>query len=165
MRPNFLPSLFLPLLLATFALTACSSREDASGTVPPISLTTLEGKTYRFAAEDKQVTLVVFWATWCKPCLIEIPDLMALHERYGDRDFRVVSINIDDPEGQKMARIYQEYNINYPMLMDDGTSEEKFGGLRALPTSFLIGRDGRLKQKLEGVHPVQKIEDAIRAEL
>jgi thiol-disulfide isomerase/thioredoxin len=160
---------FFPLLLLTalLALTGCKKQEKKLevGQIPPVSLTTLEGKTYTFSSEDDQVTLVVFWATWCRPCLMEIPDLMALHERYGDRGFRVVSINIDDPEGQKMAAIYQEYNINYPMLMDDGTSEQKFGGLRALPTSFLLGRDGKVRKIMEGLYPAQVVEKAIVREL
>jgi thiol-disulfide isomerase/thioredoxin len=158
---------FLLLGAVLLALTGCEKKGRGAepGAIPPIALTTLEGKTYTFGPEDKQVTLVVFWATWCRPCLMEIPDLMALHERYGDRGFRVVSINIDDPEGQKMAAVYQEYNINYPMLMDDGTSEEKFGGLRALPTAFLIGRDGKVKRIIEGLHPADAVEAEVLKEL
>jgi thiol-disulfide isomerase/thioredoxin len=135
------------------------------GQIPPVSLTTLEGKTFTFGPEDGKVTLVVFWATWCQPCLMEIPSLVEWHEKYRDRGFRVVSINIDDNEGQKMAAIYQKYNINYPLLMDEGTSEQKFGGLQALPTSFLLGKDGKVVKTFVGLYPAKVVEAAILKEL
>ncbi len=161
-RPVFL------LLLLCALLTGCKSdkkKELEVGQIPPVSLTTLEGKTYTFGPKDGKVTLVVFWATWCQPCLMEIPSLIEWHKKYADRGFRVVSINIDDNEGQKMAAIYQKYDINYPLLMDDGTSEEKFGGLQALPTSFLLGRDGKVRKTFIGLYPAKVLEGEIVKEL
>ena len=133
--------------------------------IPPVSLTTLEGKTFAFGPQDGKVTLVVFWATWCQPCMMEIPSLIEWHKKYADRGFRVVSINIDDNEGQKMAAIYQKFDINYPMLMDDGTSEQKFGGLQALPTSFLLTREGKVCKAFVGLFPAKVVEAEILKEL
>ncbi|MCD6024597.1 MAG: Redoxin domain protein [Fibrobacteria bacterium] len=167
MRPSLLSAPFLAFLFGLL-LSGCESggKKDAGmGRIPPVSLTTLEGKTYSFGPGDGKVTLAVFWATWCQPCLMEIPSLNEWHAKYRDRGFRVVSINIDDPEGQKMAAIYQKYDIIYPMLMDDGTSEQKFGGLQALPTSFLLGRDGKVRKAFVGLHPPKVVEKAILAEL
>jgi thiol-disulfide isomerase/thioredoxin len=165
-RSFLLPGLLCALLGS--GMTGCKSDEKKgleTGQIPPVSLTTLEGKTYSFGPKDGKVTLVVFWATWCQPCLMEIPSLIEWHEKYREQGFRVVSINIDDPEGQKMAAIYQKYNINYPMLMDDGTSEQKFGGLQALPTSFLLGRDGKVVKAFIGLFPAKVLEAAIVKEL
>jgi len=150
-------------LLALLATGCKSKHQDAlePGQIPSISLTDLEGKTFTFGPQDEKVTLVVFWATWCHPCLMEIPSLIEFHRKYASRGFRVVSINIDDAEGQKMAAVYQKYNINYPMLMDDGTSDAKFGGIQALPTSFLVGRDGKLVKAFVGLYPEKVVENEI----
>jgi thiol-disulfide isomerase/thioredoxin len=167
MRPSLFSAAVLVLLFGLLP-TGCDSgkkKDSDTGRIPPVSLTNLDGKTYSFGPEDGKVTLVVFWATWCQPCLMEIPSLVEWHEKYRDRGFRVVSINIDDPEGQKMAAIYQKYRVNYPMLMDDGTSEQKFGGLQALPTSFLLGRDGKARKAFVGLHPPKVVEKAILEEL
>jgi len=115
--------------------------------------------------KDNMVTLVVFWATWCIPCIEEIPQLKYFQKTYASQGFRVISINIDDPEGQTAPLMAQQFELNYPVLVDDGTAEEAFGGLRALPTSFLVGRDGQLKKRLEGLYPQEKLEGMIKAEL
>ena len=167
LRPMRLAPILLTALLSVL-FTGCKSGKEKGlepGQIPPVSLTELQGKTYAFGPQDDKVTLVVFWATWCQPCLMEIPSLVEWHAKYRDRGFRVVSINIDDPEGQKMAAIYQKYDINYPLLMDDGTSETKFGGLQALPTSFLLGRDGKVRRTFIGLFPAKVVEAAIVKEL
>jgi len=157
-------ALFLALTCSSLFLGGCKSgKKDVlePGQIPSISLTDLEGKTYTFGPKDEKVTLVVFWATWCHPCLMEIPSLVEFHKKYASKGFRVVSINIDDAEGQKMAAVYQKYGINYPMLMDDGKSDAKFGGIEALPTSFLVGRDGKLVKAFVGLYPAKVVEDEI----
>jgi thiol-disulfide isomerase/thioredoxin len=156
------PLLFAILFAGLFS--ACGPK-NLPGKIPEISLLTYESKPYTFGPEDNQVTLVVFWATWCQPCLEEIPDLVQLQTKYGKQGFRVVGINIDDPEGSQAIPIAQQLGVNYPMLIGDQETEAAFGGLRALPTSFLIGRDGRVKRKLEGLHSAEKVERMVQEQL
>ena len=118
-----------------------------------MALKNYSGETFTLAGEDKDVTLLVFWATWCRPCLMEMPSLVKLHDKYRDRKFRVVSINVDDHEGQKVKSISRDYGINYPVLIGNEEVMKQFGGVQALPTSFLIGRDGRIREKLQGLYP------------
>ncbi len=130
--------------------------------LPDISLPTLEGGSYSIGRGDSLVTLLVYWATWCHPCIVEIPHLIEFHDKFADRGFRVVSINIDDPTGEKIPAFVERFGINYPLLIDaDGSSEKKMGGILALPTSFLIGRDGRVERKLEGLYPAEVLEELI----
>ena len=163
---RFAPILFILLVsLLALSLTGCKSGKKKAGLepgqIPAVTLTSLEGKPYTFGPEDGKVTLVVFWATWCQPCLMEIPNLVAWQKKYEARGFRVVSINIDDKEGQKMAAIYQKYSVNYPMLMEDDNVETTFGGLEALPTSFLIDREGKVDMKFVGLYPAEVVEGEI----
>lgn len=168
--PRMSPRLFS---LAAFALilpfaglfTGCGKGARMPGEVPDVSLLTYEGLPYTISRKDKAVTLIVFWATWCQPCLEEIPELVRLQNTYGKKGFRVVGINIDDPEGIQALPLAARLGVNYPLLIEDAATEAAFGGLRALPTSFLVGRDGKLKKKLEGLYPAEKVEEMVRAQL
>lgn len=156
-------------LLTAASLAICllfaGCKEDGaiSGRVPRVTLPDYAGGNYTLADDDKDVTLLVFWATWCQPCLMEVPSLIKLHEKYHGRNFRVVAVNVDDPEGKKVRSIAREFGINYPILAGNEDVMRQFGGVVALPTSFLIGRDGRILQKLQGLMPEDHLESLVAA--
>lgn len=160
-----LPLLLLTILFLSLGLLTGCGKKNTHDKIPEISLLTYEGKPYSFGPKDTTVTLVVFWATWCQPCLAEIPTLVHLQDRYGNRGFRVVGINIDDPEGLEAIPLTMRFGVNYPVLIGDQETETAFGGLRALPTSFLVGRDGRIKRKLEGLYAPEKVEQLVLEQL
>jgi thiol-disulfide isomerase/thioredoxin len=125
-------------------------------------LDTFTGEPFTLAAEKKDATLLVFWAAWCGPCIMEIPALIQLHEKYRDRSFQVVSINVDEPGAlQKAKTLAAKHGINYPTLIGSEETMKQFGGVRALPTSFLIGRDGRIREKLMGLRSEAELEGKI----
>src|SRR4051812_19743263 len=97
--------------------TGCEEKQPISGKVPTVSFKTYSGESFTLAGDDKDVTLLVFWATWCQPCLMEMPGLVKLHEKYHGRNFRVLSVNVDDREGQKVKAISREFGITYPVLI------------------------------------------------
>ena len=130
-----------------------------------VSLKSYSGETFTMAGDDRDVTLLVFWATWCQPCLMEMPSLVKLQGKYKDRNFRVVSINVDDPEGKKVRSIARDYGINYHVLVGNEDIMKQFGGVQALPTSFLIGRDGRIREKLQGLYPEAHLEKMVQEAL
>jgi len=150
--------------MAASLLIGCS-KEKRAGEVPSLSLPTSSGETFALSAQDKKVTLIVFWATWCRPCLMEIPGLVELQKRYGDRGFRVVGVNIDDPKGDKTRTIMEHFHINYPVLMGGDETGQRFGGIYGIPTAFLVGRDGLIKEKIEGMAPMEMLEEKILAQL
>jgi thiol-disulfide isomerase/thioredoxin len=152
-------------LLLAGLLSACG-KARLPGEIPALTLKTYNGDSYTFDPNDGKVTLVVFWATWCVPCIEEIPHLKDFNKEFAEQGFRVVSINIDDPEGLNAPTLMRQFEINYPVLIEeDGRAEKAFGGLRALPTSFLVGRDGKVKKRLEGLYPQAIVESMITAEL
>lgn len=149
------------LMVLPALLTSCQEKHPISGKIPTVSLKSYSGETFTLAGDDKEVTLLVFWATWCQPCLMEVPTLVKLHDKYRDRKFRVVSINVDDPEGQKVKSIARDFGINYPVLIGNEEVMKQFGGITALPTSFLIGRDGRILEKVQGLYPEAHLEHLV----
>ncbi len=154
-----------PVLALTLALLAGCREARQLGDVPTVSLKTYAGETYTVTARDGQVTLLVFWATWCQPCLMEIPTLVELQEKYRGRNFRVVSINVDDPVGTQAKPILEHFRVNYPALIGTEETTRDFGGVNALPTSFIIGRDGKLKEKIQGLENPYVLEEKIVKEL
>jgi thiol-disulfide isomerase/thioredoxin len=160
------PLVAVSLLLALLPLLAACGKDRGPGRAPQLTLKDYDGVPYTFGPDDGKVTLVVFWATWCVPCIEEIPHLKDFEENYAAQGFRVVSINIDDPEGHTAPEMMRQFEINYPVLVEvDEKAEEAYGGLRALPTSFLVGRDGRIKRKLEGLYPAATVERFIVEQL
>jgi thiol-disulfide isomerase/thioredoxin len=149
------------LLAFLLAFTGCGQKEAVSGQIPTINFKTYTGESFTLAPEDKAVTLLVFWATWCQPCLMEMPALVKLHSNFKARNFRVISINVDDPDGQKVRAISREYGITYPVLVGNEGIMKQFGGIAALPTSFLIGKDGRIREKLQGLRSEQELEHKV----
>lgn len=133
-----------------------------SGQIPSLTLKTYQGENFTLEGQGKDATLLVFWATWCGPCMMEVPSLVELQEKYHGKNFRIVSINLDDPEGEKVKGIVAAYKINYTVLLGSDETSRQFGGVNALPTSFLVGRDGKIKEKVQGLLPEDELEDKIK---
>jgi len=118
----------------------------------PVSSTSLKGK----------VVIVNFWATWCPPCRAEIPDLIALQKKYGDA-VQVIGVSQDEAPAEDVKRFAVDHGMNYPVVMSTKEIESLFPGVRALPTSFILDREGRLVQKHVGMLNAERTELETRA--
>jgi len=128
---------------------------------PPISLTDIEGKKLDLADYKGKVVVLDFWATWCGPCRIEIPGLIELQNKYANRGFSVIGISMDDESGS-VVEFYKEFKMNYPVAVGNQGVGELYGGIFGLPTTFLIGRDGRIYAKHTGATGVDVMEDEVQ---
>jgi thiol-disulfide isomerase/thioredoxin len=131
-------------------------------TVSAFSVRTLDGREISFSSLRGKVTIINFWATWCPPCRAEIPDLIALQQKYGDR-VQVIGISEDEGGPDVVKRFVAQHNINYPIAMMSPELERLFPGIAALPTSFIVDRDGRLVQKHVGMLTASLTEQETRA--
>ncbi len=121
------------------------------GPAPDITGKTIEGSTFRLSDQKGKVVLVNFWATWCGPCRMEMPDLVALQKRYGPRGFTVVGVSTDDGVPLDRLRDFAtKLGLNYPVLLAPPGAQANYGGVPSLPTSFLIDRQGSVVSGLEG---------------
>jgi len=117
-------------------------------TIEPLDVTLLDGST--LTVGRGKVTIVNFWATWCPPCRAEVPDLVALQAKYPDQ-LQIIGIS-EDEEGPDVVRQFvSEFKINYAVAMSSDRIREVFPGIGALPTSFIIDKDGRVMQKHIGM--------------
>jgi thiol-disulfide isomerase/thioredoxin len=111
---------------------------------------TIDGHDFSSASLRGKVTIVNFWATWCPPCRAEIPDLVKLQEKYRDR-LQIIGISEDEDGADRVIRFAADHDMNYPIVMTSPELEGKFPGVGALPTSFIVDRDGRIVQKHVGM--------------
>jgi peroxiredoxin len=118
--------------------------------IPAFVATDLDGRQISTASLRGKVVLVNFWATWCPPCRAEIPDLVALQARYKDH-LQIIGISQDSGSLDEVRRFAAEHHINYPTVMSTPEIEGLFPGVYALPTTFVIDRDGKLAQKHVGL--------------
>jgi thiol-disulfide isomerase/thioredoxin len=130
--------------------------------VPAFTVRGLDGRAITPADWRGKVVLLNFWATWCGPCRFEIPELVELQKKY-QGTLEVVGLSVDDAPANQVKRFAEHLGVNYPIAIADLALQEKFGGVAALPTSFLIDRQGGVVQKHVGLFPPQLYETEIRA--
>ncbi|MCL5671166.1 MAG: redoxin domain-containing protein [Acidobacteria bacterium] len=128
---------------------------------PEFSLTSLSGDKIDLKDYRGKVVLLDFWATWCGPCRIEIPGFVELQRKYRDQGFAVIGVSMDDSP-QPVREFYNQFHMNYPVVMGSDKIGELYGGIMGLPTSFLIGRDGRIYAKHVGTTDVAVFESEIK---
>ncbi len=129
---------------------------------PPLQATDLLGKPVNKDNWAGKVVLVNFWATWCPPCREEIPELLELKKEYKDR-LEIVGISEDDDPPASVLKFARQKGISYPIVMATQELVDSYGGVPALPTSFLIDTQGRVVQKHSGLYPIEEYDLEIRS--
>jgi cytochrome c biogenesis protein CcmG, thiol:disulfide interchange protein DsbE len=134
----------------------------ALAAAPELSLTDLNGNILRTANYKDKVVLVNFWAAWCKPCAEEVPQFIALQKKYQDQGLQVIGFSVED-DATELRDFYRQYQMNYPVVPSDIKIADAFGGVLGLPTTFVIGRDGRIHGKLNGATNFSTLEQEVVA--
>jgi len=129
---------------------------------PPWKLQGLDGKPLTSQDLKGKVVLVDFWATWCQPCRRSIPHLIDLHEKYKDQGLEVVGMSLDN--GPDVVRPFvKQQAITYPIVMGNQKIAQDFGGVRGIPTAFIVTQDGKIYRKIVGLVPKERYENDIKA--
>jgi len=142
-----------PLLIAAAVLAIAGALVyalmDKPG-APAATFTTLEGKTLTLDALRGKVVLVNFWATSCPGCIKEMPGMVETYKQYKDRGFEIVAVAMSYDPPNYVLNFVQTRQLPFPVALDvDGAHARAFGNVQLTPTSFIIGKDGRiLEQKL-----------------
>jgi thiol-disulfide isomerase/thioredoxin len=157
---------------AILLLAAATSRAQGEGnvvrfvrnpdTAPDFKLDTLDGRPLSLSASHGKVILLNFWATWCGPCRAEIPDLIELQTKYKER-LQIIGLAFEDEDLADLKKVVAKTGINYPVAIAPFEVRMKYGGIAALPTSFMLDSDGRVMQKHEGLRDPLLYELEIRA--
>jgi len=165
---SYLPYLLISSLSFVPVLAAPQNRQPTIRFVgnpdpaPDFNLTALDGKAVTVAGSKGKVILLNFWATWCGPCRAEIPDLIELQNKYKDR-LQILGLVVDDDDQDAIKEFTEKFGINYPVALATNDIRMQYGGIVALPTSFVLDAEGRIVQKHEGLRDPVLYETEIRA--
>jgi len=129
---------------------------------PPFLGRDLDGNIVSTAEWPGKVVFVNFWATWCPPCREEIPILIDLQSKYKE-GLQVIGVSLDDGSPDDVKEFAKMAGINYPIVMRSRELVAAYGGVPALPTSFVVNKEARIVQKHEGLFPPELYETEIRA--
>ncbi len=144
------------------AVKAASLKPDKERhSAPDFSLKDSNGKTVRLSDYKGRVVLLDFWATWCGPCKIEIPWFMDFERKHKDQGFSVLGVSMDDDGWEAVKPFVNEIGINYRIMIGNDMTAQSYGGIDALPTTFLIDRDGKIAAVHVGLTSKSEIENGI----
>src|SRR5579859_1473272 len=169
--------LFSAVLLGS---TALFRRQNAVPSAPPHSaiksgflngdlasdfeLHSLGGGTVKLSSLRERPVLLNFWATWCVPCRVEMPWLVALDQQYRAQGVQIIGVSLDDAGGEhQVATFARDKGVKYPVLLGDSTVANAYGGVRFMPQNFFIDRDGRIKKTTIGLTSKEDLEDSVKA--
>lgn len=149
--------ILLALLLPASLLRAAEPDIVTSEIVLP----GIDGKTYKLSDYRGKWVVVNYWATWCPPCLEEIPDLVDFHDAHMDKDAVVLGVNTEDLAVERLLAFSESYLISYPVLYGDKDYRQLIGPVPALPTTYIVSPQGEAVARNIGPLTREQIEQFI----
>jgi thiol-disulfide isomerase/thioredoxin len=138
---------------------------------PDVTFKKLDGTDLKLSDLKGKIVVINFWATWCEPCQVEIPWMIGFQEKYADKGFTLLGVSMDD-EGKSVVEPFVEktkfdvdgrqMTMNYPILLGNDELTSKFGGLLGLPTTIVVGRDGKIHKRFIGLVSHDELEKQIK---
>ena len=155
-------SLLLALMLLTMlaAMKVKAAPLPVGTAAPQFTRADLSGKPVSLRAMRGKLVLVDFWASWCPPCMIEIPHLIALKKRHAGK-LEIIGVSMDD-DVASAKEVAARHPFNYPLVMGDVALGKSFGGVLGLPALFLIGPDGKVVQSWRGEIKPEELDQAVK---
>jgi len=148
----------------TSARAPVCKNDAGASKLEAFTLKDMNGADVKLADYKGKVVLLNFWATWCGPCKVEIPEFVQLYSQYKDRGFVILGVLANDtPSKDQLRAFMNEYKMVYPVMYSNEDIESAFGSVWALPTSFLIGRDGSVCAKQLGPASKADVERSLKA--
>lgn len=147
------------------AMVASVQATGAGGT-PDFSWNDQSGATVLFSEISRgKPVLLNFWATWCGPCVKEMPDLVELSKEYEAKGALVIGISLDKDSDvlNVVTEFAKDKKVTYPLIIDNGELEKAFGGIRAIPTTFYIDKNGTIVEKLIGMQSKARFAQGLDA--
>jgi thiol-disulfide isomerase/thioredoxin len=155
------------IVLVILSLAACKRSESepanfAPKPAPTWNLEAIDGSKLRSADFAGKVQLINFWATWCPPCVAEIPGLIELQKRHEKDGLVIVGISLDQNGPEVVKSFVQKKQINYPVALASGGVESGFGEFDGIPTTFIVDRHGTIRAMHVGYASIEQFEKLVK---
>ena len=137
---------------------AAKDRRDA----PDFALKDANGKTVRLSEYRGKVVLLDFFATWCGPCKIEIPWFIEMERKNKDQGFAVLGVSMDEEGWEIVKPFLAQLGVNYRVVIGNDSTGQLYGGVEALPTTFLIDKQGQIAKTHQGLASKRDFEDGVQ---
>ncbi|NGP88935.1 TlpA family protein disulfide reductase [Aliifodinibius halophilus] len=135
---------------------------QAEAKAKDFTVTLVNGESFQLSKHRGKVVMLNIWATWCPPCEEETPDFVDLYNKYKDDGLLVLGVSIDE-QGESVVKPFMEkYDVNYPMVIDDGTIMDKYGPTMGVPTTYVIGPEGNLQYFAVGALTKKELEPRLQ---
>lgn len=126
------------------------------------SVQLLGGETFQLSQQKGNVVLLNIWATWCAPCHEETPEFVDLYSEYRDQGLEILGVSIDEQGRSVVDPFLEKYEVNYPVVIDDGTIMDKYGPTMGVPTTYIIDKEGSLRYFAVGAVTIKELEPRIQ---
>jgi thiol-disulfide isomerase/thioredoxin len=146
-------------MASALAQEASSARTPA----PDWKLTDLNGKRVSLSDFHGKVVILDFWATWCVPCRIEIPHFVELQKDYGAKGLAIIGVSLDGQGPDVVKKFVKQLKVNYPIVIGNEKVAEAYGGIVAIPMTFVIDRQGRIVSRHIGYDDRSAFEKEIQS--
>ena len=150
------------LLLVFLSCSTGSVPREGKG-APDFELTSLDGQRISLSQFRGKVVILDFWATWCKPCRLELPHFVALHQEFGNDVLEIIGVSVDRVGSEEVASFVKQWKIPYIVVMGNGEVARDYGGIRGIPTTFVIDKQGNIYRKYVGYRDKEVFEKDVRA--
>jgi cytochrome c biogenesis protein CcmG, thiol:disulfide interchange protein DsbE len=149
------------VIAAMLLAGACVASASVGGTAADFTRNDLSGKPVHLADYHGKVVLLNFWATWCGPCLEEIPAFSLWQQQYGPAGLQVIGVSMDDDE-KPVQRFLKKTPVAYPVVMGDTALAKLYGGVLGLPLTYLIDAHGKIVARYQGAADVKAVQARIK---
>ncbi|GJQ19846.1 MAG: hypothetical protein HBSIN02_02010 [Bacteroidia bacterium] len=151
---------FVLSALALFLLVSAAPAQTRKA--PDFKLQTADGTAIELSKLKGKVVVVNFWATWCGPCRREIPDFIEVYAKYKSQGLEIVGIALDEEGFSLVTPFAKRYNIPYPLVVGSGKIVSAYGGFNAIPTTFIIDRNGMIVDEHTGLMTKEQLEQKLK---
>lgn len=157
MNKTLIKLALIVILALGLLMMGCSSKSEpevaqVGGISPDFKLQSLDGQSVSLSDFKGKPILINFWASWCGPCGYEMPYLQEVYEEWSDKEVVLLAINIGD-SSSTVEKFMQDHNLSFPVLLDTKQIVSQKYNIMALPTTFFIGKDGVIQEKIMGAFP------------
>lgn len=164
--------LFFVVVIIFYFVNNSNANENTEGQLPPgyeiqaqksvnFELYSLDGKLVKLSDYKGKVVIIDFWATWCPPCRKSIPDLISLKNELKDKPFEIIGISLDRETKKDVVPYANNVGINYPVVYYNNQVIETFGGVDAIPTFFIVDKNGKVVEKYVGLTDKSTVKNRI----